>query len=214
MTEKLRVLICDDHTIVRGGLLRVLGADPEIEVVADVGTVAEAVAAAGRELPDVVIMDLTLPDGSGITAIELIAAASPKTRALVLTMHDDVAYLREAFAAGAAGYVVKAAADVELLRAVREVGAGLRYVHPAMGAALLQAGPDERPTDAVVAGLSEREAEILRLLALGYTNPEMAELLVLSVRTVETYRYRLQQKVGLRTRAELARLARDCGLVS
>ncbi|MGQ0624422.1 MAG: response regulator [Sporichthyaceae bacterium] len=214
MTERLRVLICDDHTIVRGGLLRILAEDAEIDVVADVGTRSEAVSVAAREHPDVVIMDLTLPDGSGIEAIEAITAVSPATKALVLTMHDDVAYLREAFAAGALGYVVKAAADVDLLRAVREVGAGLRYVHPAMGAALLQAGSEQRAADDVVAGLSEREAEVLRLLALGYTNPEMADLLMLSVRTVETYRYRLQQKVGLRTRAELARLARDCGLVS
>lgn len=213
MDERLRVLICDDHTIMRAGLLRILGEDPDITVVADVGTMTEAVSVAGRELPDVVIMDLTLPDGSGIAAIEAILTVSPTTRALVLTMHDDVAYLAQAFAVGAVGYVVKAAADTELLRAVREVGAGLSYVHPAMGAALLQARGQERPTDAAVAGLSEREAEILRLLALGYTNPEMAELLTISVRTVETYRHRLQQKVGLRTRAELARLARDYGLV-
>ncbi len=213
MPDRLRVLICDDHTILRGGLLRILGEDPEIDVVADVGTMTEAVAVAGRELPDVVIVDLTLPDGSGIAAIEAIAVVSPRTRALVLTMHDDVAYLAEAFAVGAQGYLVKAAADTELLRAVREVGAGRSYVHPGMGAALLQARPAERRADAAVAGLSEREAEILRLLALGYTNPEMAELLGLSVRTVETYRHRLQQKVGLRTRAELARLARDCGLL-
>ncbi|AEH10058.1 two component transcriptional regulator, LuxR family [Candidatus Protofrankia datiscae] len=212
--DRLRVLLCDDHRIVRGGLQRMLAEDSGILVVADVGTAAEAVAAAGRLQPDIVVLDIGLPDGSGISAIGRILGASPASRVLMLTMHDDVAYLREAFASGALGYVLKAAADIELIQAIHDVARGERYVHPTLGAALLGRDTNvEGRSVSTVAGLSEREAEILRLLALGHTNPEMAEVLDLSVRTVETYRYRLQQKVGLRSRAELVRLAREMGLV-
>jgi two-component system response regulator NreC len=213
-----RVILCDDHTLVRTGLRAVLTEDPSIDVVADLGTATEAVAAAGELLPNVVIMDIGLPDSSGISAISRVLDVSPHSKVLMLTMHDDVAYLREAFTAGAMGYVLKAAAGVELIQAVHEVASGKRYVHPILGAALL--ADDTTTQDAqdtqspLPAGLSDREAEILRLLALGYTNPEMANMMQLSVRTVETYRYRLQQKVGLRSRAELARLAREAGLVT
>jgi DNA-binding NarL/FixJ family response regulator len=212
----IRLVICDDHRVVREGLRRVLSEDPELSVLADVGTAADVVQACAEHQPDVVVLDVTLPDGSGIGAIPRITAVSPASRVLVLTMHDDVAYLREAFAAGAAGYVLKAAADVELLDAVHQVHSGRRYVHPTLGAALLNGDGETSNGTAASAtrGLSEREAEILRYLALGYTNTEMAEMLTLSVRTVETYRLRLQQKVGLRSRAELARLARESGLLS
>ncbi|WP_427925090.1 response regulator [Streptomyces sp. cg40] len=213
LSEPCRVLLCDDHTIMRSGLRRILNEAPDIVVVAEAGTAAAAVEAALTERPDVIVMDLTLPDESGITAIERIRAAGCASRALVLTMHDDIAYVREAFAAGAAGYLLKAAADVELLRAVREVASGMRYVDPTMGAALVDGRPQPRSLAAgAVLSLSERELEILRLLALGYTNPEMAANLNLSVRTIETYRSRIQKKVGLRSRAELAGLARDSGL--
>ncbi|HEX3613164.1 MAG TPA: response regulator transcription factor [Sporichthyaceae bacterium] len=219
MTDPIRLVICDDHRVVREGLRRVLSEDPDLLVLADVGTSADVVGACAQHRPDVVVLDVTLPDGSGIGAIPRIAAVSPGTRVLVLTMHDDLAYLREAFAAGAAGYVLKAAADVELFDAVHQVFAGHRYVHPTLGAALIDAQTDPgpngvgKPSVSMTHGLSEREAEILRYLALGYTNTEMAQMLTLSVRTVETYRLRLQQKVGLRSRAELARLARESGLL-
>ena len=210
----LTVVLCDDHQIMRSGLRRVLAESAAIEVVGDAGTAEEAIAEVRRTRPDVLVLDLSLPDASGISVIDSVGVVSPTTKVLILTMHDDVAYLRRAFASGALGYVVKAAADVELLQAVCEVGAGRRYVHPTLGAALLGAEPGRvRSKDADVA-LSERESEILRLLALGYTNAEMGEMLRLSVRTVETYRHRLQQKVGLRSRAELARFARESGLLS
>ncbi|AWK76552.1 hypothetical protein CBI38_34875 (plasmid) [Rhodococcus oxybenzonivorans] len=213
MTEQLRVLLCDDHTIMRSGLRRILGDAADITVIGETGTAADAVEMARTEKPDIVVMDLTLPDASGITAIERIRTVSPASRVLVLTMHEDIAYLREAFAAGAAGYLVKAAADAELLRAVHDVAAGTRYVDPSMGAALVDGGTQpQNLAEAAVASLSERELEILRLVALGYTNPEMAKKLILSVRTIETYRSRIQQKVGLRSRAELARLAREAGI--
>jgi DNA-binding NarL/FixJ family response regulator len=210
----IKVVICDDHTVVRSGLRRVLAEQDGIEVIADVGTADEVKRVAEQLSPDVVILDIGLADVSGITAIGAVKAVSPHTKVLVLTMHDDVAYLREAFAAGAMGYVVKAAADVELIQAVHEVSSGKRYVHPLLGAALLNNGSataDAHQEDRL--GLSDRELQILRLLALGHTNIEMAMTMCLSVRTVETYRHRLQQKLGLRSRAELARLARDAGLV-
>lgn len=213
VTDRIRMVVCDDHTLVREGLRRVLLEDPAIDVIADVGTAADAIEACRRHRPDIVLLDVTLPDGSGIAAIQKITEASPDSRILMLTMHEDVAYLREAFAEGAMGYVLKAAADVELLHAVHEVRRGVRYVHPTLGAALLEPPPPAAGEGALVSNLSEREKEILRYLSLGYTNPEMAEMLSLSVRTVETYRWRLQQKVGLRSRAELVRLAREAGLV-
>ncbi|MBA3744533.1 response regulator transcription factor [Sporichthya sp.] len=213
MPDRIRMVVCDDHTLVREGLRRVLLEDPAIDVIADVGTSADVIEACRRHRPDIVLLDVTLPDGSGIAAIQKITEVSPDSRILMLTMHEDVAYLREAFAEGAMGYVLKAAADVELLHAVHEVRRGVRYVHPTLGAALLEPPPVQAGEGALVSNLSEREKEILRYLSLGYTNPEMAEMLSLSVRTVETYRWRLQQKVGLRSRAELVRLAREAGLV-
>jgi two-component system, NarL family, response regulator NreC len=215
LSPELRLVLCDDHKIMRSGLRHVLAENPDIDVVSDVGTAGEAIDAVRRIRPDILILDLSLPDASGVSIIDQVHEASPGTGVLVLTMHDDVAYLRKAFAAGAQGYVLKAAADVELMQAVTEVAAGRRYVHPALGAALLADGPDvHEPGRERELPLSEREKEILRSVALGYTNPEMARTMGLSVRTVETYRHRLQQKLGLRSRAELARFAREAGLVN
>ncbi|HVV11888.1 response regulator transcription factor [Amycolatopsis sp.] len=213
MSEAYRLLLCDDHSMMRSGLRRILSDVADVVVVGETGTVAKAVELAGIEKPDVVVMDLSLPDQSGITAIEQIHRESAHSKVLVLTMHDDVAYLREALAAGAIGYLVKVAADTELVRAVRAVASGTTYVDPTLVTALVDgnASSQSRVKDPLAA-LSERERDILRHLALGYTNPEMATKLTLSVRTVETYRARIQQKLGLRSRADLARLAREAGL--
>ncbi|HEY1971993.1 MAG TPA: response regulator transcription factor [Pseudonocardia sp.] len=212
--EMIRVVLCDDHAVVRGGLRLVLNADPGISVIDDVGTSRAVVASARERKPDIVLLDLGLPDVGGVETIAEIRRASPSSRIVILTMHDDVAYLREAFAAGAHGYVVKAAAHTDLLQAVHTVAAGGRYVHPALGASLATADSvNEKLRKAGAVGdLSEREVDVLRLLALGYTNSEMAKMLRLSIRTVETHRYRLQQKVGVRSRAQLARLARESGI--
>lgn len=214
MPDRLRVALCDDHAVVRSGLRRILEDEAGMEVVGEATTADEAVAVAISERPDVFVMDLTLPGKGGVAATRRIRELSPTTRVLVLTMHDDVAYLREAFAAGAAGYVLKSAADIELVQALQVVGAGGRYVHPTLGAALVEppssCAEDIRPQGA----LSDREVEVLRLLALGHTNPEIASTLHLSVRTVETHRANLQQKLGVRTRAELARFARESGLLT
>lgn len=181
-------------------------------VVGEAGNVAEAVALAQRVAPDVFVMDVGLPDGSGIAAVTDIRDVSVRTRVLMLTVHDDVAYLRRAFAAGAAGYLVKDAADVELVQAIRQLAAGRQYVHPMMGAALLA---DELPTRLSGPGgeLSEREEEVLRSVALGLTNAEIAAQLFVSVRTVESHRAHIHQKLGVQSRADLVRLARQRGLL-
>ena len=209
----VRVALCDDHGVVRSGLRRILAAEPDLEVVGEAGTISEAVALAAAERPDVFVMDLNLPDGSGITATATVRKVSPATRVLVLTVHDDVAYLRRAFDAGADGYVLKEAADVELVHAVRQVASGNQYVHPTLGAALLAPDAPTARLGGPGGDLSEREVEVLRCIALGSTNSEIAERLYVSVRTVETHRAHVQQKLNIRTRAQLVRFARDAGLL-
>lgn len=209
----VRVALCDDHGVVRSGLRRILAAEPDLEVVGEAGTISEAVALAAAERPDVFVMDLNLPDGSGITATATVRKVSPATRVLVLTVHDDVAYLRRAFDAGADGYVLKEAADVELVHAVRQVASGNQYVHPTLGAALLAPDAPTARLGGPGGDLSEREVEVLRGIALGSTNSEIADRLYVSVRTVETHRAHVQQKLNIRTRAQLVRFARDAGLL-
>ncbi|HET7488876.1 MAG TPA: response regulator transcription factor [Acidimicrobiales bacterium] len=209
----IRVALCDDHAVVRGGLRRILEDEDDMVVVGEAGNASDAVALARAAKPDVFVMDVGLPGTSGIEATRMVTGASPGTRVLVLTVHDDVAYLRKAFEAGASGYLVKDAADVELVLAVRHVAAGQQYVHPSLGAALL----DQRASAARPAGpggeLSEREVEVLRLVALGNTNTEIAAQLYVSVRTVETHRAHIQQKLGLKGRADLVRMARELGVL-
>jgi DNA-binding NarL/FixJ family response regulator len=211
--DPIRIALCDDHGVVRSGLRRILNEEADIEVVGEAGTAEDAVAVARATQPDVFVMDLGLPGTSGIDATRQVCRASPNTRVLVLTVHDDAGYLRKAFEAGARGYLVKDAADVELVLAVRHIAAGQEYVHPTLGAALLALRPPG-PRPAGPGGeLSERELEVLRLVALGHTNAEVATELYVSVRTVETHRAHLQQKLGLRTRADLMRYARKIGLL-
>ncbi len=212
MSEMIRVALCDDHAVVRSGLRRIVADEPGFEVVGEAGTAEEAVAVARAERPDVFVMDLGLPGTSGIEATRQVVEVSPQTAVLVLTVHDDVAYLRKAFDAGARGYLVKDAADVDLVVAIRQVAAGEEYVHPRLGAALLSpsatghfVGPGGE--------LSERELDVLRLVALGNTNAEIATELYVSVRTVETHRAHVQQKLGIKARAELVRYAREHGLL-
>lgn len=213
MPDVLRVAICDDHAVVRSGLRRILEAEQGIEVVGEAASVAEAVILAAELEPDIFVMDVGLPDGSGVEATAKLLRVSPNIRVLVLTVHDDVAYLRQAFDAGAAGYLVKEAADVELVLAVRQVAAGQRYVYPTLGAALLAPdAPGARPAGPG-GELSEREVEVLRLIALGLTNTEISAELFVSKRTVETHRAHIQQKLGLRTRAELGAFAREARIL-
>jgi two-component system response regulator NreC len=206
------VLIVDDHAVVRSGLRRILDAEDDIEVVAEAGSVRDAVFEARSARPDVVLMDVVMPGESGIEGTPKVLHEAPDAKLLVLSMQDDPRYVREAFAAGAAGYVLKEAADAEVVKAVRQVAAGGRYVDPALGAKLAAAEVDERRR-ADEDRLSEREREVLRLLALGHTNQEIAKMLYISVRTAETHRAHIMQKLRLQTRAELVRYALQQGLL-
>ena len=213
MADRVRVALCDDHAVVRSGLRAILEAEADLEVVGESCTAAEAVALAREAQPDVFVMDIGLPDRSGIAATADVCQASPATRVLVLTVHDDVTYLRRAFDAGAVGYLVKEAADVELVQAVRQVAAGKQYVHPSLGAALLAREVATARPAGPGGELSEREVEVLRLIAGGLTNAEIAARLYVSVRTVETHRAHIHQKLDVRTRAGLVRVAREAGVL-
>jgi two-component system, NarL family, response regulator NreC len=202
----IRVLIVDDHAVVRSGLRLLLENEDGIECVGEAGNAEEAIRTARREQPDVVLLDVVMPGKTGIEAMPEILGVAPDAKVLVLSMQDDPSYVREAFAQGAAGYVLKEAAEAEVVQAVVEVSRGGRYVHPVLGARLVVA--DQQARDRAEADpLSDREREVLRLLALGHTNQEIAKMLYISVRTAETHRAHIMQKLRLSTRAELVRYA-------
>jgi two-component system, NarL family, response regulator NreC len=202
----IRVLVVDDHAVVRSGLRLLLDNADGIECVGEAGDAEEAIRAARREQPDVVLLDVVMPGKTGIEATPEILRVAPDAKVLVLSMQDDPSYVREAFAAGAAGYVLKEAVEAEVVQAVHEVSRGGRYVHPTLGARLVVAEQQARAR-ADADPLSEREREVLRLLALGHTNQEIAKMLYISVRTAETHRAHIMQKLRLSTRAELVRYA-------
>ncbi len=208
----IRVLVVDDHAVVRSGLRRLLDAESDIETVGEAPNADRAVFEAMESRPDVVLMDLVMPEKGGIEGMPPLLEAVPEAKVLVLSMQDDPRYVREAFEAGASGYVLKEAADTEVVAAVRAVAAGERYVHPALGARMIAAQAEERRR-AEEDPLSEREREVLRLLALGHTNHEIAKMLYISVRTAETHRAHIMQKLRLSSRAELVRYALSQGLI-
>jgi two-component system response regulator NreC len=208
----VRILIVDDHTVVRAGLRLLLDGEEGFETVAEAGNARDAVFEARKHKPDVILMDVVLPDRSGIEATPDVLKEAPEAKVLVLSMEDDPRYVREAFSAGASGYVLKEAADTELVAAIRQVAANERYVHPALGARMATAEA-EAATRAGADPLSDREREVLRLLALGHTNQEIAKMLFISVRTAETHRAHIMQKLRLTTRAELVRYALAQGLL-
>jgi DNA-binding NarL/FixJ family response regulator len=210
--DHIRVLVVDDHAVVRTGLRRILDAEKDIQTVGEAQNAERALFEALELKPDVVLLDVVMPGKSGIEAMPGLLKALPETRVLVLSMQDDPRYVREAFEAGASGYVLKEAADTEVVDAVRAVAGGERYVHPALGARLIAAESEERKR-AASDPLSEREREVLRLLALGHTNQEIAAQLYISVRTAETHRAHIMRKLGLASRAELVRYALDNGMI-
>jgi two-component system response regulator NreC len=202
----IRIVVVDDHAVVRSGLRLLLEAEDDFEVVGEAGDTSEAVFTVRAEKPDVILLDVVMPGESGIEALPKLLHEAPDTKVLVLSMQDDPSYVREAFAAGAYGYVLKEAVDAEVVGAVREVAGGSRYVHPTLGARMVTAEAEARAA-AESDPLSDREREVLRLLALGHTNQEIAKLLFISVRTAETHRAHIMQKLGFSTRAELVRYA-------
>ncbi len=208
----IRILIVDDHAVVRAGLRLLLNAESDLDAVGEAGNVRDAIFEVRAVKPDVVLMDVVLPGESGLAGIPAVLHELPGAKVLMLSMQDDPRYVREAFAAGASGYVLKEAADAELVSAIREVAAGGRYVNPELGARLVAAEAEaERIADADP--LSDREREVLRLLALGYTNQEIARQLFISVRTAETHRGNVMHKLGLASRAELVGYALRRGLL-
>jgi two-component system response regulator NreC len=203
------VVIADDHAVVRKGLRMLLEAEPGLRVVAEAGTVPDAIRMARAHRPRVLVLDLNMPGGSSLEAIPTILE-TPGVAIVVLTMQDDPSFARGALQAGALGFVLKEAADDELLGAIKLAAAGETYLNPRLGARLAAAPaePPGPPDD-----LSEREVEVLRLIALGHTNTEIGQQLHLSVRTIESHRAHIQQKTRRTTRAELVRYALDHGLV-
>jgi two-component system, NarL family, response regulator NreC len=208
----IRVLIVDDHAVLRSGLHLLLDAEPDIEVVGEAGDVRDAVFETRAKKPDVILMDVVMPGQSGIEAVPLVLKEAPEAKVLVLSMQDDPRYVHEAFSAGAAGYILKEAVDAEVVGAIHEVGGGRASVHPALGARLVAAEAEVKAREEADP-LSDREREVMRLLALGHTNQEIAKMLYISVRTAETHRAHIMQKLRLSTRAELVRHAIEQGLL-
>jgi len=204
----IRVVIADDHAVVRRGLRQVLDAAEGFEVVAEAADLESARRYTRGHRPDVLVLDLNMPGGSSLDGIPEIRAECPETQIVVLTMQNEPAYARHALGAGALGYVLKESAESELIEAIRAAAAGDTYLNPRLGARVAAEPPPGLPD-----GLSEREVEVLRMIALGHTNAEIAEQLFLSVRTVETHRAHIQQKLRLGTRSELVRYALEHKLV-
>jgi two-component system, NarL family, response regulator NreC len=210
MTEETSVIIADDHAVVRKGLRLLIDAEPGLRVVAEAGTVPDAVMKTRALRAGILVLDLNMPGGSSLEAIPQIRAQAPETAIVVLTMQNDPAFARQALQSGASGFVLKEAADDELLEAIRQAASGGTYLNPSLGARLAAAPPEPAgPPD----DLSERELSVLRLIALGHTNNEIAGTLHLSVRTVESHRAHIQQKTRRSSRAELVRYALEHDLV-
>ncbi len=219
--KSIRIFLADDHTVLRAGLKALLNAEADMQVVGE----AEDGDACVRQVvglrPDVVLMDINMPRCNGLEALAKVRQLLPESRVLILTMHDDPEYLRQVLASGGAGYVLKQAASDELLSAIRAVHGGGVYLHPRHAKVLLEdtlhrpaQTESSAPTDSRISTLSEREEEVFRLVALGHRNGEIAEMLHLSVKTVETYKSRMMEKLGLRSRAALVRYALELGILN
>ncbi len=208
--EPITIVLADDHEVVRAGLRLLLDAEPGMQVVAEAGDVGQAERRVAAYHPDVLVLDVNMPGGSSLPSIAELRSSSPQTNIVVLTMRNEAEVAREALRSGATGFVLKEAAESELIQAVRLAAAGRTYLNPELGARLAaeQPAPPGPPDD-----LSAREVEVLRLIALGHTNAEVADQLYLSVRTVESHRAHIQQKTRRSSRAELVAYARDHDLL-
>lgn len=208
--DNIRVLLADDHAVVREGLKALISAEPGMELVGEASDGRSAIALVGELDPDVVVVDVSMPELNGAQVTTQLRAARPDRKVLALTVHEDRGYMRQLLQAGAAGYVLKRAAPSELVQAIRAVAEGGTYVDPALE--LVGSGADDigGPVSAPDTGgaeLSERETEVVRFIALGYSNKEIAARLKLSVKTVETYKTRSMEKLGVRTRVEIVQYA-------
>lgn len=209
--DQVRILVIDDHAILRAGLRLLIENQPDLVVVGEAGSGEEAIKQVGQLKPDVILLDINMPDLDGISALPSLKELAPSSKVLVLTMHDDAVYLREALEAGASGYVLKRAVDTELILAIQAVLRGETYIHSAMTQKLITqfeaTESEEKNEDNPWDHLSEREYETLKLVAFGHTNAEIAEKLFVSVKTVETYRARGMEKLNIETRAQLVKSA-------
>ncbi len=218
--KPIRILLADDHAVLRAGLKSLLNAEPDMQVVGEAEDGLSCLRQVLLLRPDVILLDINMPRANGLETLKTVREQAPDSRVLVLTMHDDLGYLRQVLAYGGAGYVLKQAASEELLSAIRAVHRGGVYLHPSHAQALLndpsaqaKPSPARSEQEERYSTLSEREAQIFKLVALGHRNSEIAEMLHLSVKTVETYKARLMQKLGLRSRAALVRYALELGLL-
>lgn len=220
MSDKsIRIALADDHAVLRAGLRVLLNAEPDITVVGEAGDGAEALAIVEQQTPDILVLDLMMPNIKGIDIIEQVIRQYPKTRVLVLTMHAESQYIRHVVKAGVAGYVLKSSADTELIKAIRAVASGQNYLTPEATQVLMH---DYRALDRDDAGasppsglalLSEREREVMVMTALGYSSREIGELLFISPKSVDTYRQRLMDKLQLESRAALVQYALKNGML-
>lgn len=213
MSDAIRVLIADDHAVVREGLRHVLSVQPEFQVVAEAGTGAEAVRLAKSERPDVIVLDISMPDGNGLETLATLRASVPEARVLMLSIHDSARYVLESVRAGAHGYLSKDSTPSELRAAVRALHAGDRYFAPAMAARIQgDARDDNADRGSRIAQLTPRERDVLTGIVEGLTNKEIAARLRISSRTVESHRENLMVKLGARNAAALTRLALEEGI--
>lgn len=213
MPDKIKVVLADDHAVLRSGLRALLNAEADIEVIGEAGNGEEAVRLTLQLTPDVLVLDLNMPGLGGLDAMKGIKSADSNTKILVLTMYSEERYLFQVLQMGGAGYVLKSSADIDLLEAIRIVQGGGVYLYPAATKLLLRGYLTRRDDDEKTSSLSDREEEVLRLTAEGYTSLEIGEKLVISAKTVDTYRSRIMEKLGFHHRSELVRYALKHGLL-
>ncbi len=222
MSSAIRIMLADDHSVLRAGLIALLDAEPDIVVVGEAADGVECLEQALALRPDIILMDINMPNCGGLEALGNIRRELPDTKVLILTMHDDIGYLKHVLSSGGSGYILKQAASEELLSAIHVVNDGGIFIHPHHAQALARDSSttddaSTRRTSNLVeqryASLSERESEVFRLLALGHSNGEIAELTFLSVKTVETYKARLMRKLEIVSRAELVHIALELDLL-
>lgn len=214
--EKIKLFLADDHAVLRAGLRMLLESQPDITVVGEAGDGKTTLSLATSLLPDVLLLDVGMPDMDGLGVLHAIRVDAPQCRVLLLTMHEEEAILRAALRAGASGYVLKQAAEAELLTAIRAVARGEAYVDPALTRAMIEGyleSPESGENPEQMDGLTAREIEVLTLIAEGYTNKEVADKLVVSVKTVETHKAHIAGKLGVKSRVEWLRYAREKGLL-
>lgn len=209
----LRVLLADDHPIVLEGVKALVTADPGLEVVGEARDGATALRLASELMPDIAILDISMPGLNGVKVAELLRTACPDCKVLILTVHEDSSYMRQLLEVGISGYVLKRSASEELIRAIVAIAAGGLYLDPAIASKAIVAGPPRAADSAAAdsADLSTREIEVLRLTASGHSNKSMAAELLISVKTVETYKARAMDKLGFKTRVELVRYVMSKG---